>query len=199
MASSKATTRNRARRVPTRPYALPALLAGAAPERVDTYCESAMCSAWAVGKDAPPPSRTKAARTRLAGWRLTPAQLAAIAVAMFDRIREYCSSPASPERDKPCEWLVAGSGCATRGGTGHDAHMAAWAVLYAAVSILTEVTIERPEDETALLNLLSYVGWRVPRHQRARVALRMARHVARLIESDGIVPSRGFAMQGGRA
>jgi hypothetical protein len=44
-----------------------------------------------------------------------------------------------------------------------------------------DVPVARSEDETAILNTLQYARWRVPLYQRRRVAERMARHVANLI------------------
>jgi hypothetical protein len=145
---------------------------------INLYSEAAICAAWQLGKDAKPHSRIKAARDRLARSRLTPAELAALARAMrdFNRKRHDVA-----EGEKPCEWLRTGSGCTERTGTVRDAHSVAWDVLSAAMSILVEVPIERIEDETALLELLLYTGWRMPKYQRKRVAKRMACHVDRLI------------------
>jgi hypothetical protein len=97
--------------------------------------------------------------------------------------------PSGEAEHKPVEWLSVGAGCTARTGSARDAHMAAWDVMYAAMSILVEVPIEHPEDEAALLSTLIYTNWRVPTYQRQRVARRFARYVSNCIEGERFVPT----------
>jgi hypothetical protein len=60
------------------------------------------------------------------------------------------------------------------------------------ISIIVEVPLERDEDAEALLETLTYTGWRhVPYHQQRRVARRMGRFVSDRL-TDRFIP-RGQA------
>jgi hypothetical protein len=172
-----------------RPYALPQLLDSSTAKSGDSleiYCRTAIKAAWAASEHG----RVKAAREDIAGWRLTPASIAALARTLSDYNRNR-SWPAR-ETAKNLDWLSIGSGCCERFGTEYDAHIAAWSALSAALSIIVEVPLECSEDAAALLETLAYTGWRhVPCHQQARVAQRMSRYVTDRIMGLPFVPPPG--------
>jgi hypothetical protein len=61
------------------------------------------------------------------------------------------------------------------------------------MSIIVEVPLERDEDAEALLETLTYTGWRhVPMYQQRRVARRMARFVTDRIMGLPFVPTPGL-------
>jgi hypothetical protein len=174
-----------------RAYALPHLF-GCTMERTDTYlemyCQTAIKAAWAASDHG----RVKAACDDIARWHLTPADIAALARALADynRNRPWMGTR---ETSKNLDWLSIGSGCCERIWTEYDAHLAAWSALTAAMSIIVEVPLERDEDAEALLETLTYTGWRhVPQHQQRRVARRMARFVTDRIMGLPFVPTPGL-------
>jgi hypothetical protein len=175
---------------PARPYALPRLLACHAEKsttNLEIYCRLAIGAAWKAGERG----STKAAREEIASWRFTPADIAAVArmLADYNYTRAW---PIDAEGDQKIEWLSIGHGCVERFGTARDAHIAAWGALSAALSILADVPLECSEDAGALLETLTYTGWRhVPCHQQARVARGMARYVGDRIMGLPFVPIAG--------
>jgi hypothetical protein len=101
--------------------------------------------------------------------------------------QDYSARPWPSEADAKVEleWLYQGKiNCTAR-----DARCSTYAAIEAVLSILVEVPIERVADETAILNTLQYAKWRVPCFQRCRVAGRMARHGANLINGVEFVPA----------
>jgi hypothetical protein len=170
-----------------RPYALPPLFGRDAAKNtgdLELFCRSAIRAAWMAGEH----SRVKAAREDIARWRLTPADIAAVARELADYNTGRAWS-GTRETAQKLDWLSVGSGCCERFGTEYDAHIAAWSALSAVLSILVEVPIEHHEDATALMLTLIHSGWRhLPHHQRARVGQRMARYVADRIAGEPFVP-----------
>jgi hypothetical protein len=143
-------------------------------------------SAWKIGEEAADATRIKAARSAIAGFRLTPAELDAIARALGDYTA--LRYPNEAEAKEPVDWLFVDAGCKARTGTTGEARSCAHAALSAVLSILVEVPVDRCSDETALLSTLQHTRWRVPLYQRQRVARRMARHVSNLIMGEPFVP-----------
>jgi hypothetical protein len=136
---------------------------------------------------------TRAAREENASWRFTPTDIAAVArlLADYNYKRAW---PQGAEADQKIEWLSIGHGCVERFGTVRDAHIAAWRALEAAMSILADVPLEHSEDAEALLETLTYTGWRhLPCHQQPRVARRMSRFVTDRIMGLPFVPTIGGA------
>ena len=175
-----------------RPYALPPLF-GCSTEKSTTnleiYCRLAIGAAWKAGEHG----KVKAAREEIASWRFTPADIAAVArmLADYNYNRPW---PQGAAADQKIEWLSIGHGCVERFGTARDAHIGAWSALSAALSIIVDVPLECGEDAGALLETLTYTGWRhVPCHQQARVARRMARYVSNRIMGLPFLPTIGGA------
>jgi hypothetical protein len=173
-----------------RPYALPRLF-NCSTERsaanLEIYCRLAIGAAWKAGDRG----CTRAAREEIASWRFTPTDIAAVArlLADYNYKRAW---PQGAEADQKIEWLSIGHGCVERFGTVRDAHIAAWRALEAAMSILADVPLEHSEDAEALLETLTYTGWRhLPCHQQARVARRMSRFVTDRIMGLPFVPTIG--------
>jgi hypothetical protein len=77
-----------------------------------------------------------------------------------------------------------------RTGTLREARIAAFSARKAALSILVEMPIEQPEDESILLDLLHSSHWDVAGFQRKRLAQRMARYVSDCIMRKPFKPMR---------
>jgi hypothetical protein len=180
---------------PRRSYVLPRLFDSSTAktgDNLEMYCRSAIRAAWearAWGKAKKAAGEVKAARVEIARWRLTPATIAAMARCLADyNARTWPTCEAAQKLD----WLSIGAGCVERFGTEYDAHLAAWAALSAALSIVVDVPLEHPEDATALLSTLIYTGWRhVPSHQQGRTARRMACFVSDSLTGRPFVPIGG--------
>jgi len=164
------------------PYALPRLLAEVKIEHnLEPYLQMAIRASWKATRGSRTKCGIRAAREAIALWRLTPAKINAMALALYDY---NAGAWPTPEEAKKLDWLYVGAGCTMRMGTDYDAHISAWGALYAAMSILVEVAFEHQEDEEALLRTLAYVRWRVPNWQRKQVAQRFARYVAACLEGN---------------
>jgi hypothetical protein len=175
------------------PYLLPRLLDGSTVERgalLELNCQGAVRAAWAAGEHG----RVKAARAYIAHRQLSPASIAAMARSLADYNHRWLQGGAA---DGKVEWLYVGNGCCQRNGTAHEAHVAAWSALAAALSILVEIPLNHREDASELLLLLADTGWRhLPRHQHERVARGMGRYVASRISGEPFEPFN--LMTGGR-
>jgi hypothetical protein len=175
------------RPAPPRSYALPRLFdesTAITGDRLEMYCPSTIRAAWGGGGYKG--RGVQAAREHLSGCRLTLADIAAIARCLAD----YNKRTWPPfETTKKIDWLYTGAGCCERIGTEHDAHVAAWPALSAALSIIVEAPpLESYDDASALLSTLNHTGWRhVPRHQQKRAAQRLSRFVV-----DSITEARVF-------
>jgi hypothetical protein len=176
------------------PYLPPRLLDGSTIKRGDLpelNCQGAVRAAWAAGEHG----RVKAARAYIAHRQLPPASIAAIARSLADyNRRSWLQGDAADEK---AEWLYVGNGCCQRNGTSHEAHVAAWSALSAALSILVEIPLNHPEDAAELLSVLADTGWRhLPQHQVERVGRGMGRYVAGRIAGEAFQP---FTLTGARA
>ncbi len=136
----------------------------------------AICAAFEAARKGK--NGRKAAQHYLARRRLEPAALMRLALDLYNNHIGPMRACSSTQSATPLVWLKAGSGCTARTGTTHDGICGAWDALYATVSILLEVPVERAEDESALLGLLHHIGWRMPDHQRKRAERRFTAYVS---------------------
>ncbi|MPZ34883.1 MAG: hypothetical protein GEV13_28525 [Rhodospirillales bacterium] len=179
-----------------RPYMFPLLLAGEQPavRGLEDTCHNAIHAAWRCGKPFHEGASIKAARMDLARWRLTPADLVAVVQALV----AYNQRPwpvSDDEKNAPIRWMWYENLPLDhpRRGTYYDARIAARASIAAGLSILLEVPVEHAADEATLLQTLILADWQVPRHQRERVAQRMARYVAGCARRQSFAPVNGGA------